>query len=1319
MKKCLLRRSLIVSALFLSGLVRPAAAAWQTGLLGGYATRTSNTHDMTVEPANTNVWPFTSAATNNTVLWASNRCWIYWGQVYLPTGNWSIASFNDDTCYIYVDGELIHSQASYGALYTADAVSITKAGWFDLVVRMGNGTGGAGPVSTALANMGGSFGFTSMPNPPQSITSDYTFPDGTGEILFRYDDGLGFDDSFTIVGVPADIGEPDPDYGTYDGVANGSNLTMSVASGTEVITVGDGQRACCTGYVWYAVNGATWEKTLVAAEAETAFGYTHSNMAEITWLWCVSNRTVVTATAGGSVAANGVSGTSMTNWGDSLTGRLDIAAVPAAEHVFYQWTGDIADDQKLSPTISVDYSQARTITANFGSIIFADAALGTDDESHGHAPGVDAYKSLTNAVAHAVDGDTIYLADGTYKQSSELIIGTDIHIIGNNAFPTNVILARAGVNVMRIVSVIGGATLSGLTIQDGWGNADVEGAGAYISNGTITNCVIRNNNCSGMSTKGGGVQVNGANALLIDSEIYNNKHDNSGPGGGGIIAFEGTIVGCSIHHNWSRTRGGGIYCGGTGTKIVEFTDCDIYENNAGRSVSSGGGWTVGPGCGIYASTRANCIVRRSRIHNNYWTHNYNGHDFRGAGVYNATLYDSLIVSNYCAAALGYPDSQFGGGCYNCVAYNCTIMHNRSHNGGGVYAGTYVNCIIVENSDNSSESEGGDCSTANYAGDAVLSYCCGTPLASGEGNIAVDPVVDVAADYILGESPCYNAGNTSTVDPSRSTVDFAGRERVQFGVVDMGCHEKTNAPTLVLTLTAFALPPQEEGSLLSAYRFDAAIAPADPLAEYAWDFGAGETSVGAEGASVTHQFVGAPSNRTVTVTVNSNGAERETSLEVFVGTFASDLYVSSPDNVVNPGSDENCGDAEHPFATILKAVAVVAEISEGCTVHIADGDYPISSRILLTKPISLVGTSGHRENVIIRRQAGDMGLVTETSPTPVTISGITFQDGSVNIGNSAGLTLGNATLSNCVVRLCKTGSEQTESTVVLKGAGCTVVDCNIYSNYHGYSSGAIKVSAGNARILRTDIHHNNSRSSCAAVYITGGTALFEECNIYSNRVDTWGWSGTGNGNGPCIYGNGAANTVFRRCRVYGNTDRKERNTQSSYGGFYNLSAYDCLFLDNHWYAPTESCPNKVSQGVLRSCVLVNCTIVGNESYLGAIYYCQAKNCIVWDNICAEGAVMNYTSSTTYKLDYCCTTPPVPTGHGANNIADAPGFKLRSAHPYMLSITSKCRDGGSNALYTNELTGNELDFAGQPRVFHNVIDIGCYENQQTPSSLIWLR
>ena len=42
-------------------------AAWQPGLLGGFATRTSNEHDKTVEPANTNVWPCTSAATNNTV----------------------------------------------------------------------------------------------------------------------------------------------------------------------------------------------------------------------------------------------------------------------------------------------------------------------------------------------------------------------------------------------------------------------------------------------------------------------------------------------------------------------------------------------------------------------------------------------------------------------------------------------------------------------------------------------------------------------------------------------------------------------------------------------------------------------------------------------------------------------------------------------------------------------------------------------------------------------------------------------------------------------------------------------------------------------------------------------------------------------------------------------------------------------------------------------------------------------------------------------------------------------------------------------------
>ena len=97
-------RLLTASAILMAGISLTAVAAWQPGLLGGYAYRTSNSHDMTVEPSNTNVWPCTSAATKTTVvgtvLWANNRCCIYWGQNNMPTGDWPIASFNDDTYYI-------------------------------------------------------------------------------------------------------------------------------------------------------------------------------------------------------------------------------------------------------------------------------------------------------------------------------------------------------------------------------------------------------------------------------------------------------------------------------------------------------------------------------------------------------------------------------------------------------------------------------------------------------------------------------------------------------------------------------------------------------------------------------------------------------------------------------------------------------------------------------------------------------------------------------------------------------------------------------------------------------------------------------------------------------------------------------------------------------------------------------------------------------------------------------------------------------------------------------------------------------------------
>lgn len=353
-----MKQPFLASLIILTGLLlsQPAEAAWNEGLLGGYASRTSNEHDLTVQPANTNIWPCTSAATNTTSggsgLWDSNRCWIYWGQIYLPTGNWSIASHNDDTCYILIDDTLVHNQNSYAEKYTTNAFVAAEAGWYDFEVRMGNDGGGAGPSTTALAEMGGAFGLTDMIDPPLSITDDYTFPDGTGEILFRYDDGLGFDDALLISGTPANYGIVIPPYPVTNGLDTGDSFLCSAPAGT--ISVDEGIRVKCAGYAIY-----TNDTILIASGTTNAFTYTHDLLTSLVWQWDTEVEMSFTAGTGGSVSTLG-------GWyadGSNVT----VTANADSGYTFSYWTGDFPTGQAGNNTLSFSADRPRTVAAVFAS----------------------------------------------------------------------------------------------------------------------------------------------------------------------------------------------------------------------------------------------------------------------------------------------------------------------------------------------------------------------------------------------------------------------------------------------------------------------------------------------------------------------------------------------------------------------------------------------------------------------------------------------------------------------------------------------------------------------------------------------------------------------------------------------------------------------------------------------------------------------------------------------------------------------------------------------------------------------------------------
>ena len=193
-----------------------ATAAWQAGLVGG---KTSGAFNVADYPAETDVYLCPHAATNNDTtasgVWYDcvNTTWVYTGQIYLA-GATTFAENIDDSVLLLVGGTQILNNSAWSTP-TYGTFTPEAPGWHSFELRMGNGSGGAGPVAGNGWTATKGFGMASGTN-TSTQGGDYEIPIDPGDIsLFRYDDGLGFDDSFTIAGVPANIGEPDPDYGTY------------------------------------------------------------------------------------------------------------------------------------------------------------------------------------------------------------------------------------------------------------------------------------------------------------------------------------------------------------------------------------------------------------------------------------------------------------------------------------------------------------------------------------------------------------------------------------------------------------------------------------------------------------------------------------------------------------------------------------------------------------------------------------------------------------------------------------------------------------------------------------------------------------------------------------------------------------------------------------------------------------------------------------------------------------------------------------------------------------------------------------------------
>ena len=356
-------------------------------------------------------------------------------------------------------------------------------------------------------------------------------------------------------------------------------------------------------------------------------------------------------------------------------------------------------------------------------------------------------------------------------------------------------------------------------------NADDDGGGIFCDSGSepeIINCTISGNEAG---DKGGGMYCRNSDSTIKDSDVISNdapiggglyytssdplidgctisENSSTGSGisadGGGIylLSSDANIIGSVISDNSTNDDGGGIFCDNGSEAVI--SDCTINGNDAGDK-----------GGGMYCRD-SNSIIKASDVNSNdapmggglYYTSSeplierciimYNettgGSSADGGGIYLLSS-DANIISSVISYNISDDDA---GGIYcltdsDATITNCTLRGNDADDkGGGIYCKDGSDAVITNCIFwGNTATTGSQIHTASS--NPVVTYSDVQGGWTGPGNIDSDPLFSDAY-HLQSSSPCIDEGDPNGYYDGEKDID--GENRVMGDEVDMGADEYT-------------------------------------------------------------------------------------------------------------------------------------------------------------------------------------------------------------------------------------------------------------------------------------------------------------------------------------------------------------------------------------------------------------------------------------------------------------------------------------------------------------------------------------------------
>ncbi|UCG58297.1 MAG: PASTA domain-containing protein, partial [Phycisphaerales bacterium] len=427
-----------------------------------------------------------------------------------------------------------------------------------------------------------------------------------------------------------------------------------------------------------------------------------------------------------------------------------------------------------------------------GQILYVDAdAPGPEDGSSWSR----AYRYLQDALAAASSGDTIRVAEGTYRPDRgggqtpgdrhatfQLVSGVTLQggyagfgepdpdarsISGHESTLSG---SLGGANSYHVVT---GSGTSGTTVLDGFtvqsANADGlapddTGGGMLNEYGspTVINCTFSGN----YAGFGGGMFNRGSSPTVIDCTFSGNSSEWYGGGMHNFMGSSPTVTNCTFSGNTSIQYGAGGMENDTNSNAI-VTHCSF----SGNSVNTGGG-----GISNYESspTISYCSFSGNSA-------------LDGGGIDNAP--GSSVSVSYCSFR-GNSVSAYGGGMQNkgsATVRNCTFSSNSAYAGGGFHnndcSTDLINCTFAGNSATNGNAVACDSFKQSRPSYVEITNCIlwdgggeienldGSTITvtysdvqgglTGQGNIYADPAFSDSDYHLAPHSPCIDAGDPAS------------------------------------------------------------------------------------------------------------------------------------------------------------------------------------------------------------------------------------------------------------------------------------------------------------------------------------------------------------------------------------------------------------------------------------------------------------------------------------------------------------------------------------------------------------------------------